>query len=230
MNLNEDKVPTTINEAVEMLFNALSDSDREDVKKHPPEAVHFTLGMYLRNGWSLWERDMPLNRDFRERFKLFGHGDDVSGMILKSVWAKVCGLNVEEIQKAEAEHYRQHWQRAGLDPETGERNPAAVPPETPRTVCFEHGPQSLGEHIAIVPDDGSGRAFDTLLKAPGLLKDMGDLHVVVKANGTRQGRPIVMLTFTVVLPDGTRAPVQTVTTLRNFLNAAQILRAKYPSL
>lgn len=217
MNLNPDRVPATIDEAVTMLHDGLNEQDREAVLKHPPESVHFTLGMYLRNNWSLWDKDTPMHRDFRERFKLFGHGDDISGMILKSVWAKVHGLDVAAVQATEAETYRRHWLAHGVNPETGEW-PAAPAPQ----------PEAR-EQIVVVPDDGTGRAYDTLLRAPGVLKDLGDLHVVVKEKATVQGNPSLLLTFTVVLPNGHRAPVQTVCTLRNFLNAAQILRAKYPT-
>ena len=94
----------------------------------------------------------------------------------------------------------------------------------------DSAPSANHGNLTLVPDDGSGRAFDALLRAPGVLQDMGDLHVVEKAKATTGGLPGLLLTFTAVMPNGHRAPVQTVCTLKNFLTAAEFLRAKYPNL
>ena len=117
MKLNEDFVPSTIDEAINYLFENLSEEDKDFIKCNPNEGCHFTVGMNLRNNWSLWEENTPIKNDFKKRFNLFGHGDDMSGIILKGLFNKVKGfpLNLEE----EAEKYRQHWLKFGLDPETG---------------------------------------------------------------------------------------------------------------
>lgn len=59
------------------------------------------------------------------------------------------------------------------------------------------------------------------------LPDFGDGEIVTKDNGMESGRAIVMIAFTVQLPDGTTATAQTVTSVRMFLMAARILAAKY---
>lgn len=95
-----------------------------------------------------------------------------------------------------------------------------------------HQNNPAGNHgnLVLVPDDGTGRAFDTMLRAPGMLQDVGDLHVIEKASATLGGKPGLMLTFTAVLPNGQPVPVQTVVTLKNFLTVAEILRRKHPKL
>jgi len=114
-------VPLTINEAIDYIVNTLSQKDIDHIKKSDSSSCHFTTGMYLRNTWHMWDTTNPLNIDFQKRFELFGHGDDVSGIILTGVWAKVNGKNVEEELNKEAEYYRKHWKQQGLDPKTGEK-------------------------------------------------------------------------------------------------------------
>lgn len=57
-----------------------------------------------------------------------------------------------------------------------------------------------------------------------VLPDGGDLAVFVKPNATVGGRPGVVVTFTVRLPDGTMARAQSVTTLANFENVFAAIR------
>jgi len=124
MKLNEDQVPATVDEAIEQLFAALTKEDKAQIGGLDSAAVHMTLGMYLRNNWSLWDRTTKLSQDFQTRFKLYGHGDDLSGMILQGLWARVQDRNVAHVLEQEAEKYRRHWLAHGLNPETGERNAA----------------------------------------------------------------------------------------------------------
>lgn len=121
MQLNEDFVPSTIDEAIGAIVSGLQPDDIDYIKESKSGSVHFTTGMGLRNGWSLWEQDTPLQLDFKRRFRLFGHGDDMSGIILEGVWAKVRGENVNEVLEKTAERFRKHWIKTGLNPETGEQ-------------------------------------------------------------------------------------------------------------
>jgi len=119
MKLNPDKVPATFDEAVRVLHDSLSATDREVIMECSPADVHHTVGRYVRNNWSLWE-DTPLKRDFISRFKLFGHADDISGLLMTSLWAVVCRTpNLAEVQAQEVERYRAHWRNYGVNPETG---------------------------------------------------------------------------------------------------------------
>lgn len=83
------------------------------------------------------------------------------------------------------------------------------------------------EQARIILDDGTGSAFDQRVRGDDVLPDGGDLTVVTKNNGTKEGRPIVLFTFTVQLPDGTLRKVQTVTTVRMFQTIAKAIEVKY---
>lgn len=61
MKTDLDKVPKTLDDAVEMLIAALEPADRAHLDEHGIEGAHFGLGMGLRNGWSLWEPSAPLS-------------------------------------------------------------------------------------------------------------------------------------------------------------------------
>lgn len=81
------------------------------------------------------------------------------------------------------------------------------------------------EHVRLVL--GIDEEFDAALRGPDVLQDRGDLSIITKDHGTVGGRPIVLLTFTVRLPDGREMKAQTVTTLGNFMSAAAGLRGRY---
>lgn len=115
-----NKIPLTIEEAIEILYAAINQEELEEIKKSTPEKYHHTVGRYLRNSWSFWE-DSPLRRDFIKRFKLFGHGDDLSGAVLKGLYAKCLGEDIGRAIQKQVDIEREHWSRWGLSPETGER-------------------------------------------------------------------------------------------------------------
>lgn len=59
------------------------------------------------------------------------------------------------------------------------------------------------------------------------LLEGGDLEIVTKDAGMESGRACVMLTFTVALPDGSRARAQSVTTMRMFRAIANAIVSSY---
>jgi hypothetical protein len=70
-------------------------------------------------------------------------------------------------------------------------------------------------------------AFDQAVHgSPGekVLPDFGDAAFLRKARATIQGQAGICITFTVQLPDGTKARAQTVVTEANFLMAADACR------
>lgn len=83
----------------------------------------------------------------------------------------------------------------------------------------------------VLDPDGTGRVFDELLnrcRAQGA-QDTGDLHIVTKDNGTREGNPIAILAFTAVV-NGKPTLVQTVTTVKLLKFTLGALNGKYPEL
>ena len=79
------------------------------------------------------------------------------------------------------------------------------------------------EGIKIILDpDNNGKDFDEALK--NTLPEAGDLSVIVKHNGTVNGNSLVMMKFSVQLPDGKIATAQAVTTAKLFDSAAAAVR------
>lgn len=66
------------------------------------------------------------------------------------------------------------------------------------------------EQLTVSLDDGA--KFDRCLEE-GLPED-GNVELIIKEAGTESGQPIVMLTWTVMLPSGAFRRVQAVTTTR----------------
>lgn len=121
--IDPEFIPHDVPSAIAELVRLLEPADIERIKNLHPCDVHFGMGMFLRNNWNMWDRNTMLNQDFQRRYGLFGHGDDVSGIILHCLWREVCGQPWGDDKVAA--RYRAHWQRAGLNPKTGEEVPGA---------------------------------------------------------------------------------------------------------
>jgi hypothetical protein len=119
MKFDKDWIPSTIEEAIDYIFRSMSEKDIENAKKSTPGSYHFNIGMYLRNNWNMWDTKSAMNQDFQKRFGLFGHGDDLSGMILEGVWVRIRGEDLNKVLLTEADKYIKHWKKYGLDPKTG---------------------------------------------------------------------------------------------------------------
>ena len=90
----------------------------------------------------------------------------------------------------------------------------------------------MSSQITVITDsDNTGVKYDAMLKYPNLLKDTDSpVRIYLKNKGTKEGKPIAMIAFHVVLPDGTTAIAQTVTTVRLLKASLQILKASFPDL
>ncbi len=111
MNINQDKVPSTVRSAVQMLVDSLSDEDRKVVLASDASEQHFPVGQGLRSGWSLWAADSPLKRDAVTKYKI-SHADDISGLIL--AWAFAMSRREPFDPQQHCQIYHEHWQRYGL--------------------------------------------------------------------------------------------------------------------
>lgn len=108
MNLNQDVVPINLEEALTLLKEALSDAEKAETKKMLATQLHFSLGMYLRNEWSLWDKDSILCMWFLKTYGV-NHADDVSGIILECL---INDLNGEPRRdKILAEKFIRHWKK-----------------------------------------------------------------------------------------------------------------------
>lgn len=107
MTTNPDLVPDTIAGAVQHILDNLTESEREAIRRSPgSHTVHHTIGQHFRNSWSLWEPDTPLKRDAVATYRI-AHADDISGLMLEWVWARVRGEDFDP--REHVEHYHAHW-------------------------------------------------------------------------------------------------------------------------
>jgi hypothetical protein len=76
--------------------------------------AHFSLGMWIRNNWRLWEKTSPLV-DFFKQYGIW-HADDMSGIILCSY---VRMLRNEEVKfEEQVQKYKDYWTEHG-NPQIG---------------------------------------------------------------------------------------------------------------
>lgn len=110
--INLDKVPKNLNEAVDLL-NGLEESDKNFLKANGSVSVHFGLGMWLRNNWSLWEKETPIVLWFN-KYGIY-HADDISSIILEAFVAKLRDEQYD--MQPTIDKFRKHWENMGLDPD-----------------------------------------------------------------------------------------------------------------
>lgn len=86
MNIDMDKVPSSASEALQMFLKSLTDEEKKTLKEIEEDisVFHHSWGEYIRNEWSMLEKDTPLVRSFN----MMGitHADDMSGIILRSAY------------------------------------------------------------------------------------------------------------------------------------------------
>lgn len=92
MILNQDKVPSTLDDAVTTLRDGLAEADIAELRRvtFDPAQLHFSVGQLLRNEWSLWDKETILVKWFKQRYGL-EHADDISGLILDCLHKDIKG-------------------------------------------------------------------------------------------------------------------------------------------
>jgi len=87
------KPPVTVDEAVEAFMNEMSTKEKFQfarVKEYDPVSYHFSLALYVRNNYGLWQEGSPLLKDC---CKVAGdqllHVDDASHVIVKASWERI---------------------------------------------------------------------------------------------------------------------------------------------
>lgn len=91
MDINPDVVPVTIEEAVQLLRDGLTEEDRVGIRMTKTSCeFHYTAGRWLRNNWTLWDERSHL----RAAFRAIGlsHPDDISAYLVKQIWVEARGL------------------------------------------------------------------------------------------------------------------------------------------
>ena len=118
LDLNVEKIPATVYEAVDILYEGLTDEERDYILSHDKWSLHHGVGTCMRNGWKLWHRETPLVQWCIKELQV-GHGDDISGLMFTGLWQKVHGQPVDFTEQIAI--YHKHWRGMGVDPITQER-------------------------------------------------------------------------------------------------------------
>ena len=110
MTINQDKVPINLEDAVKTLRDGLDEKDVLTMKQpeFSPSQLHFSLGMLLRNEWSMWHKDTILVVWFKENYGI-DHADDISGLILECLWNDLNGR--PRTDKEFAKRCIAHWKK-----------------------------------------------------------------------------------------------------------------------
>lgn len=110
MRIDQDSVPSTIEEAVNRIVANVTEEECEAIRQSSTAEHHFSVGMSLRNHWSLWDNDSPLKRDAAAKYGI-AHADDISGLMLEWARARICGIEFDPI--LHCEQYHEHWAKYG---------------------------------------------------------------------------------------------------------------------
>jgi len=110
----ENNIPTTLDEAVAILVDALSEEEKKEIRSSVTATStaydHMSVGMEIRNAWGLWYNKTPLSKWFTTID--INHGDDRSGIIIETAYRTILGQPIDlegQIQK-----YKNHWLKAGF--------------------------------------------------------------------------------------------------------------------
>lgn len=70
-------------------------------------SLHHGFGQHMRNYWGLWSQDSGVYKEINKQFKL-EHADDISGIILRSIYRTKKGQPLELAELALSFH--KHWE------------------------------------------------------------------------------------------------------------------------
>lgn len=104
--------PSTLDEAIDILYRELDDDFKKKFLNLGHSAYHHGFGTTIRNEWGLWEEKSVLYKFFKKTFDL-EHADDMSGLILEGLYSKLQGEPYDP--KPTAEHFKEHWEKFGED-------------------------------------------------------------------------------------------------------------------
>ena len=110
MKLNLDIVPSNLNDAVNILTEAMTPHDIKNIKasEFSPTSLHFSVGILIRNEWDLWDVKSRLVNWFRDNYGV-DHADDISSIILDTLYRDITGQPRQD--KELAKKHIAHWEK-----------------------------------------------------------------------------------------------------------------------
>ena len=107
--------PKNLDEAVEIIMVQLTPANIMDLQDVNEEYSMTCLnGLKIRNDWNLWYKS-DLSLWFAEHG--IYHADDMSGVIEKTVWERVCGKRITPIEEHQ-KYFQAHWDKYECDVKT----------------------------------------------------------------------------------------------------------------
>ena len=106
-------IPVNLEDCIRNLKELLSEEDKNIILKWKEEEcckLHFSLGMWLRNNWGLWE-DSHLSKWFNENG--VKHADDMSSIIITSFWRDMHNKPIKLDEQIK--FYQDYWKNAGVE-------------------------------------------------------------------------------------------------------------------
>lgn len=115
---NNDTIvnPKNLNEAINYFENKWSNEEKTEFVKDSLRNAHFTVGSWIRNNWIHGQRDTSLVHYFNS-LGIY-HPDDISSIILTSLYRKLNNLPIELDKQIET--YKSYWKPI-IDCENRER-------------------------------------------------------------------------------------------------------------
>lgn len=122
----EDFVPSTLDEAVDLVLSNMTEADKDAYAMEDPECpgakYHHFGGMAMRNDWGLWYHETPLAQWFAR------HGiymaDDRSAVVFKALYCRLTGRSFDI--GAEAMFYQQFWREHDCYPDGSPRDEPSI--------------------------------------------------------------------------------------------------------
>jgi len=116
MIINEDIVPSTLNEAVELIIAALASEDYPTITGTSRDQFligsHLILSPIISQLWSLDDKDSRLVKWFVENHGI-GNSDDIVVVTMSAVWHKVNKKRF--MMKALLEKQKKFWEKNNLN-------------------------------------------------------------------------------------------------------------------
>ncbi len=63
MKISKKNIPTTVDGAAQQLIDSLTEAEQEEFRDADALAMHFGIGLTIRNAWKLHDHDTPIHRD-----------------------------------------------------------------------------------------------------------------------------------------------------------------------
>ena len=109
----EDYIPKNLYDALTYLNCIWSEEDKEEFRtQNESDAVaelHFGTGLYIRNGWGLWEKKKNSLVKYFNSLGIF-HPDDISSIILTSFHRQLNNVDVDIDKQVGV--YKKYWKEA----------------------------------------------------------------------------------------------------------------------